>query len=205
LTNAILAASASIPSITSQPTCDSVWSGAGKVYVRRAIETVFSTSASRLLWAGTSGLGSSCVTTRLQVSSSPLDVQNFALVQGDTYYFGNPGGGSLSFTVGDANTYPPGSPFAAGGAVGRLNPVAAGSTITATTPTDSMVVRVGGGSPVPSTSEASTAVIGVTFQGATSGIVFVTVTSPSGLAQTYTVNVDARSKAAAGVIGSCNP
>lgn len=205
LTNALLAGNASIPSITSQPTCDAVWSGAGKVYVRRAIETVFSTSATRLLWANTTGLGSSCASTTLQVGSSPLSVQNFALVQGDTYYFGNAGGGSLSFIVGDANSYRPGSPFAIGGAQGRLNPVAAGSTVTATTPTDSMVVRVGGGSPVPSTSEASTAVIGVTFQGALAGIVFVTVTSPSGLATTYAINVDARTKAVAQVAGSCNP
>ncbi len=205
LTNALLAVNASIPSIASFGTCDGAWSGAGKVYVRRAIETVLSTSAARLLWANTSGLGAGCSSTRLQIGSSTAATQSFALVGNDTYYFGDPGGGSLSFIVGDANTYQPGSPFAAGGAVGRLNPMAAGTTITATTPTDSMIVRVGGGSPVPSTSEASTAVVGVTFQGATKGIVFVTATSPSGLATTYAINVEAQSKSAAGVAGSCSP
>jgi hypothetical protein len=207
LTNALLAVNASIPSITNLNTCDGVWSGAGKVYVRRGIETVLSTSASRLLWAVTGGLDATCARTTLQIGSSPTSVQNFALVQGDTYYFGDSrgsaAGGSLSFIVGDANTYRVGSPFTAGGAVGRLNPVAAGSVITASTPTDSMTVRIGGGTPVPSTSEASTAVVGVTFQGATRGIVFITVTSPSGLATTYSVNVEAAAKP--GGAGSCNP
>jgi len=129
-------------------------------------------------------------------------VQNFAPVQGDTYFFDAPGG-SLSFIVGDANTYRAGSPFAAGGASGRLNPVAAGSTITASTPTDGLNVRVGGGTPVPSTSEASTAVIGVTFQSANRGVVFVTVTAPSGLATTYAINVDSAAKNPA--LGTCSP
>jgi hypothetical protein len=185
-----------------------VWSGAGKVYVRRAIETVLSTSATRLLWAGTAGLGN-CATTTLHVGSALTAVQNFAVVQGDTYYFGSPGvtaaGGALSFVVGDANTYRAGSPFRVNGAVGRLNPVAAGSTITVSTPTEGLQVRLGGGSPVPSTSEASTALVGVTFQAATRGVVFVTVTSPSGLATTYGINVDARGKSDAGIVGTCSP
>lgn len=208
LTNALLATDASIPSLTNLATCDGVWSGAGKVYVRRAIETVLSTSATRLLWAGTAGLGG-CATTTLHVGSAPTAVKNFAMVQSDTYYFGSgsnmAAGGALSFIVGDANTYRAGSPFRVNGAVGRLNPVAAGSTITASTPTDGLQVRVGGGSPVPSTSEASTALVGVTFQAASSGVVFVTVTSPSGLATTYGINVEAQSKTAAGVVGSCSP
>ena len=45
VTDALLALDASIPSVPS--TCDSTWSGAGKVYVRRAAETVLSTSVAR--------------------------------------------------------------------------------------------------------------------------------------------------------------
>ncbi len=209
---ALLSFDVGLPSRPS--TCDATWSGPGgsgarSVYVRRSIETVLSTSAARLLWADTSGLGSaSCAPTTLQVGSSPLNVGSFAQVNsGQTFYFGRDGAarnsGSLIFTVGDANQYAVGSPLTVGGARGRLNPVAAGSIITASTPTDSVQVRVGGGSPVPSTSEASNAVIGVTFQGPTEALVFVTVTSPSGLSTTYALTVRTASKP--GGDGSCSP
>lgn len=209
---ALLSFDVGLPSRPS--TCDATWSGPGgsgarSVYVRRSIETVLSTSAARLLWADTSGLGSaSCAPTTLQVGSSPLNVGSFAQVNsGQTFYFGRDGAarnsGSLIFTVGDANQYAVGSPLTVGGARGRLNPVAAGSIITASTPTDSVQVRVGGGSPVPSTSEASNAVIGVTFQGPTEALVFVTVTSPSGLSTTYAITVRTASKP--GGDGSCSP
>jgi hypothetical protein len=201
LTSALLALNPSIPSAPAS--CDAVWSGAGKVYVRRATETVLSTSAARLLWADFNGLAS-CGRITLQTGTEPTTVLNFAPVLNDTYYF-DARSGSLAFTVADANTYRLGSPFAAGGATGRLNPMAAGTVITASTPTIGLSVRVTGGSPVPNSTEATAALIGVTFEAANEGTVFVTATSPSGLATTYAMRVDSRSKAAAGVVGVCAP
>lgn len=202
LTNALLSLDPSIPS--KPASCDSVWSGAGKVYVRRATETVLSTSAARLLWADTAGLGASCGRVTLQTGTEPTMVSNFAPVAGDTYYFGS-SSGSLSLLVADANRYRVGSPFSVGGALGRLNPMAAGTIISASTPTVGLIVRVGGGTPVPNSTEATLAVIGITFDTASFGTVFITATSPSGLATTYSVNVDSQSKAAAGVVGVCAP
>jgi hypothetical protein len=61
--------------------------------------------------------------------------------------------------------------------------------VTASTPTTGLKVTLGGGSPVPSTTEASSAVVGVSFDTVSSGVVFVTFTSPSGVASTYAINV----------------
>jgi protocatechuate 3,4-dioxygenase beta subunit len=199
LTNALLALDPSVPSAAGS--CDGEWSGAGRVYVRRAAETVLSTSAARMLWLDTSGLGASCGRITLQTGTEPTMVTNFAPVGGDTYYFGGPSG-SLSILVGDANTYRAGSPFAVAGASGRLNPMAAGTTVSATTPTTGLIVRVGGGTPVPNSSEATAAIIGVTFDTTDRGTVFITATSPSGLATTYAVNVRSEVKPA---IGVCAP
>lgn len=188
--NAILALDASIPSVPS--TCDAVWSGAGKVYVRRAIETVLSTSAARPLWLSTAGLDSSCGSVTLQNGPSPLNVVTRVPVQQDTYYFGaGATSGTLSFVIADANAYNLGSPFAVGGAVGRLNPMAFDTKVVATTPTIGLKVVVAGGSPVANSSEATAAIVGVTFESVSKGLVFLTVTSPSGLASTFAINVDA--------------
>ena len=185
-TNALLAFDASIPSVGGS-TCDAKWSGAGKVYVRRATETVLSTSAARVLWGSKSGLDANCGALTLQVGSQPAGVVSFTPVQGDTWY----GSGlsiSLPFIVADANTFPAVSDA---GAIGRLNPMAAGTAITARTPTTDVSVTVGGGTPVPSTTEATTALVGVTFgqTAPSSALVFVTFTSPSGLGTTYAVTV----------------
>jgi hypothetical protein len=42
---------------------------------------------------------------------------------------------------------------------------------------------------VPSTTEASSAAVGVSFDTVSAGVVFVTFTSPSGVASTYAINV----------------
>lgn len=185
-TNALLAFDASIPSVGGS-TCDTKWSGAGKVYVRRATETVLSTSAARVLWGSKSGLDASCGALTLQVGSQPAGVVSFTPVQGDTWY-GSGSSISLPFIVADANTFPAVSDA---GAIGRLNPLAAGTAITARTPTTDVSVTVGGGTPVPSTTEATTALVGVTFgqTAPSSALVFVTFTSPSGLGTTYAVTV----------------
>ncbi|MBK6470673.1 MAG: Ig-like domain-containing protein [Betaproteobacteria bacterium] len=190
--NSLLQMDASIPSWSAR--CDRLWSGAGQVYVRRAAETVISTSAARPLWVNTTGLSGTCQKIKLQTGPSIGNTSEFIRVAGDTYYGGL--AGSLNFIVADAN---PGrlkttvsSPFDALNDYDqfpRLNPMAAGTTITATTPTTGLTVTVNGGSPVPSTTEATFASIGYNFTdtAVTSGIVFVNFRSPSGLITTVGV------------------
>jgi len=76
------------------------------------------------------------------------------------------------------------------GLLPRLNPMAAGTVITASSPTNGVTVSVGG-SPVPSTTEASAASVAYTFGPLSppTGVVLITFTSPSGTATTYGVNI----------------
>jgi hypothetical protein len=177
----LLALDASIPMVTA--TCDGVWSGAGQVYVRRAVETVLSTSAARPLWANTSGLDAGCSKIVLQTGPLPSQTASFTLVNGDTWYGGG-ASGSMSFIVADANPI-------------RLNPVAAGTTIAASTPTSGLTVVLGGGSPVPSSGSATSAAVAYTFTDAAvgSGIIFVTIRSPGGTGVTATIPVSRASRA----------
>ena len=200
-TSALLAFDPSIPSVGSvlsgaSITCDGVWSGAGKVYVRRAAETVLSTSAARTLWTSKTGLDGTCTSLTLQTGPLPTTSAVFTPVQGSETWYGS---GSttltLPFIVADANTFPVPGP---GGTVGRLNPMAAGTVVSATA-TTGLKVLVAGAS-VPSTTEATTAGVGVTFDTASSGVVFVTFTSPSGVGTTYAINVQQTS---AGKPSSC--
>lgn len=193
----LLALDPSIPSVPG--TCDGVWSGAGQVYVRRATETVFSTSAGRPLWADVSGLNSSCRKATLQIGPEVTSLAQFTLAGGDNWYGGK--SGTLSFIVADANpgrlnqatgSFDP----AAGYPYPRLNPMAAGTTVTAITPTVGLTVLVGGGSPVVSTLEATAGAVAYNFTDdkVTSGVVFVTFRSPSGTGTTIAVNVTNGSK-----------
>ena len=194
VTNALLALDPSIPSVGGN-TCDTTWSGGGKVYVRRAVESVLSTSASRPLWFGTSGLGSSCQSVTLQTGSAATAVVQYTkVVSGDTWY--GTGGSSLflNFIVGDNHRFPAG-----GLSEGRLNPMAAGTTVTASTPTTGLKLTVSG-TPVANTTEATAASVGVGFDTVSAGVVFVTFTSPSGLGTTYAINVQQTS---VGKVGSC--
>ena len=170
--------------IPSRPgTCDGVWSGAGKVYVRRATETVLSTSAARPLWAstggssGTRGLSASCSTVALQPGSDPGVTQSYARVAGQTWYTGSNASDSIVLIVADANST-------------RLNPMAAGTTIEASTTSTGLTVTLGGGTPVPSTSDASFAGLGFSFAtGTTSGVITVKFTSPGGLVSSVAIPV----------------
>ena len=103
---------------------------------------------------------------------------------GDTWYGGV--SDTLSFIVADAN---PGS--AVLGLLPRLNPMAAGTVITANTPTAGLTVVIGGGTPVPSTTEATSAAVVYNFTdpNVKSGVVFVTFRSPSGVGTTVSVPV----------------
>jgi hypothetical protein len=191
VTSALLALDPSIPSVGAS-TCDGVWSGAGKVYVRRATETVLSTSSARALWASKSGLDSSCSSLMLQTGPllpAPLVTSTFSFtpVQGGETWYGSGGiSMTLPFIVADANTFPTPGP---NGSIGRLNPMAAGTTVSVSTPTTGLKVTLGGGTPVASTTEATSAAVGVTFDTVSAGVVYVTFTSPGGLATVYTVNV----------------
>lgn len=150
------------------PTCNGSW---GQAYVRRAIETVLSTSVARPVWATTLGGGSTDGgSVSLQTSSDPASAATFRLVSGSV--IANAGQtGALSFLVSDGNTV-------------RLNPMAAGTTITVEGSTG-LTLSVVGGSPVPSTTQASLASIRYEFDTTvTAGSVrsgTIRITSPRGL------------------------
>lgn len=192
-TSSLLGLNASIPSVSGS--CDSTW---GKAYVRRAVETVFSTSSSRLLWfrlpgGGVQSTGSgqldsagcnpfTIVTSNDGWSSSQT---TYYTVAGSSLYNLPAKGGSVAFLVADTN-------------VNRLNPMPAGTTITATA-TSGVSVTVGGGSPVANTSSATSAIIGIDFGDTTfSGTVFVTTTSPGGLGTTHAFGVNRATTAPSG-------
>lgn len=211
----ILAVGATVPSVGAS-TCDGVW---GRAYVRRAAETVLSTSGSRLLWNRNpeapgkvigipgrleDGVDSNCQNYRLFTDGHDVDYvtnasdtkvsekkeaahQDFLAGKFDadpTYLFYELGGsvvydlavqGSLSFVVADRNPI-------------RLNPMAAGTTITVSA-TTGITVSVGGGSPVPSSGSVTNGVVGYKFTDATSGTIFVTTKSPSGFGMTHAIDV----------------
>lgn len=182
---ALLGTNVSIPS---RPvTCDGAW---GKAYVRRAAETVLSTSTARPLWIGTPS-NATALPSPMVLQTGPIigvstPVGSFYQVNGTALQCTG-GGGSLSFLVADNNIYSPVPNNAS--AVGRLNPVAAGSTISLKT-TKGLSSDVLSGSPVPSTLEASGAAISYQFDDTTdSGSIFITITSPSGLGTTVSVGL----------------
>lgn len=159
---------ASIPSVGSS-TCDGIW---GPAYVRRAVETVFSTSNARPLLAVPSGLyatnGPSCPTISLTTGydAGVAQSKSFVELDGGRAVYNAAMTGSLIFTAADANA-------------GRLNPMAAGTTITATA-TTGLTVKVAG-SPVPNTLNASLASVTYTFAaGTSSGTISLLFASPSG-------------------------
>ena len=128
-TTALLALDPSIPSMGGS-TCDGTWSGGGKVYVRRATETVLSTSAARVLWAGKSGLDASCQAITLQTGPQPTTTSVFTPVLSGQVWYGAGASIALPFIVADANTFSSRGP---NGSVGRFNPMAAGTTVTVST------------------------------------------------------------------------
>ena len=188
--NPLLALDRTIPSIpTSDPSypgfvapsvatsCDGTW---GKAYVRRAIETVLSTSAAGPVWnSSPSGLYSNACPSRVltvgyNADESPITVSFVPVGGGGTTLYN--AGGAYSFLVADANGV-------------RLNPMAAGTTISVSGSTG-VTTTLLGGSPVASTTEASFATFTVAFAApTTSGTVSLTFTSPSGLSTTTTLPV----------------
>jgi hypothetical protein len=164
-------------SIPSAPTyaganrCDGVW---GQAFVRRATETVLSTSSARPLWLPNFGgsLDSGCsLVTLLGDAGSNV---SFDAVGAGTVY-GLTTNGTLGFLVSDANPV-------------RLNPMASGTTILVT-PSTNMTATLLGGSPVPNTSTATSAAVSYSFSSGTSGTLTFKFTSPSGLTTSFPVNV----------------
>ena len=192
--NQLLGFDTSIPSIPSVdpsypgflpppvPTsCDATW---GKAYVRRAIQTVLSTSEARPLWfAAPSNLhqlnsGVACSAVLLTDGGYDADQNPVArtypvFAGGDSILYNATG--TYSILVADANPV-------------RLNPMAAGTTITIAG-TTGLDVKFLGGSPVPSTTEATFATFSVGFGAASSGTVTLIFTSPRGLATSVTMPV----------------
>lgn len=205
-TNSACAASANTPIFgltgytPSVPaTCDGKWTGSGQIYVRRAVETVLSTSVARPLWPGVSSRVTLANGT-LPLQTGPLASQfsNYYLAGGDAIC--NVGAsGSFTLIAADAN---PGLLNSAGAdpslassytVLPRLNPMPAGTVITASTPTTGFAVTVGGGSPVPNTSQASLVNVSYSFDTASSGVVNLTFTSPRGTGTSYSFLVTRQS------------
>lgn len=187
---ALLGLSPAVPS-RGGSSCDGGWSGAGRVYVRRAVETVLSMSSATLLWAstgsGTIGLNAACPApvTRQSGPNSGTNA-SFVPVSGATWFGGsvdNTGAsvrvssGAMSFVVADANT-------------NRWNPMPAGTTLTASTPTEGLTVNLVG-SPVGSTTELTTAALTYGFAATSpdTGVINIEIKSPRGVITAYSIGV----------------
>jgi hypothetical protein len=74
--------------------------------------------------------------------------------------------------------------------------MAAGTTISASTPTSGLSVVVGGGSPVASTTEATAGSVAYSFTdpAVSSGVIFVNFRSPSGVTTSVSVPVTRSSR-----------
>lgn len=170
--NVLLNKGASIPS--RPDTCDALW---GKAYVRRATETVLSTSESRLLWPWVSAplsASASCRVVSLQTGPGAAQTKFYEVAGTELYQM--PVAGTMGVTVADANSV-------------RLNPMAAETTVSVTASTG-ISVQMLGGETVPSTWEASGAVFSYKFESASSGTIAIKTTSPSGLVTSSFVYVD---------------
>jgi hypothetical protein len=189
--SALLALDKTIPSIGvvgGNPKCDGTW---GRAYVRRAAETVFSRSSARPRWVAaprdSSGTASALFTTSGSACNSDTLVtgyDNVGAAQNGTFYtvggadglYNLPSSGAVSFMVSDSNLV-------------RLNPMAAGTTIGLGV-TTGITASVAGGTPVPSTNDVTFATINFGFNpGTASGVITITLTSPSGLATSVPLTV----------------
>lgn len=167
-------------------TCVAGW---GRAYVRKAIQTVFSSSSARLGWRQTPGdlrvqslnAANTCRSVTLidQIAASPYAVSDAATTT-NFYLLGDAANvrlvnvgkvGSFGFLVADDN------PVA-------LNPMAAGTTISAAA-TTGLTATVQGGT-VPSTLNPSGTAINYAFDDTTtSGTITISVRSPSGLVSVF--------------------
>ena len=155
-------------------TCDQAWSP--KTYVRKAVETVFSTSTANPLWASNKG-PAACLATNLY--PGPLTTTTakayYSLANNQSFYLGG-AAGSFAILAADANSV-------------RVNPVAAGTTVGVTSADGSVLtISVSGGSPVPSTPTATA--VSFTYKFLTSAASMgatISFTSPKGVVTTVPI------------------
>lgn len=157
-------------------TCDRKWSA--RTYVRKAAETVFSTSTANPLWNSKAGLDNTCSAgARLYVAPQTIDTTGphafYPVAANGTWYTGSSTSGGLSVIAADSNGI-------------RLNPMPAGTVFSVSANNAAQITfAVTGGSPIPNTSEAT----GVSFSyvfaaGVTSATGTLNFTSPAGLKTT---------------------
>jgi hypothetical protein len=183
-------------SIPSRPdTCSGKW---GRAYVRRAVQTILSTSGARPLWGtqrpgqavGQAGVCSAGTDLILGYVDNKAIVATFYPVAGSELYDMS-GSGFISFTAGDAN------PIA-------YNPMAAGTLVSASG-TEGLTVSVVGGSPVPNT--ASPSGVGLSYKfdllKAVEGTITISFASPSGLTTNSSIFVSTKSPS--GGLATCKP
>lgn len=202
-TVAIFGLTAYTPSVPG--TCDGKWTGSGQIYVRRAVETVLSRSTARPLWPGDDVRVvylNAQRTLPMQTGTSPTQKQDYNVAAGDTIC--NAGSsGSFDLLASDANRGLLNANFSETDyenysvvrdsnnyvVLPRLNPMPAGTVVTASTPTTGFSVTMSGGTPVPNTSQPNRVRIGYSFDTATTGVVNVTFTSPRGTGTSYLFTV----------------
>ena len=175
-----LGLNAGIPSVTANDASgakgpDGIW---GRAYVRRAVETVLSTSSARPVWAGAPAGLASAATVALATDSSGIQ-STFNVLGGSVVQVPNVQG-ALAFLISDANPV-------------RLNPMAAGTTVSATTTTVGWTISATGG-PVPSTLSAPLGIIDYKFDPAATNAsknatVQLSITSPGGLTSSLRFNI----------------
>jgi len=188
----LLATDRSIPNRTN--TCTGLW---GRSYVRRAAETIFSSSSARPVWGTSLPSGASvsaslsCPVGRSMIipnsnvlvpaydsNGTPRTALYFDIGSTSIYLGGGNRAGVLAFFAADANAV-------------AFNPLAAGTTVTASA-TTGLTATVVGGSPVPSTTAPSSVAIRYEFDTETvNGTVTLVFTSPSGLATTVSQFISA--------------
>ncbi len=187
----LLATDVSIPSRPN--TCSQAW---GQAYVRRAVQTIFSTSSPRPLW-GTSwnpnavGVNGTCANpiSLLTHYDTGNKVELSFRYFGAASLYAVPAGGTLSLIAADAN------PIA-------FNPMAAG-TVVSVAASDGLTVNVLGGSPVADSGTPTGVAISYKFDDKTSdGTIAVTFKSPSGLATAVSQFISMRTIGANVVAGS---
>ena len=186
----LLAADVSIPSRPN--TCNQSW---GRAYVRRAIQTVLSTSDARPLWGkawhpNAVGKGGECLKANELTDDYTDNVANKTLYRrfGAAPLYGISVGGVLVLIVADANSE-------------AFNPMAAGTVISAVA-TDGLTASVVAGTPVPNTAAPTSAAISYKFDDKTTeGTIFVTFRSPSGLGTTVSQFISAKTYGAT-VVGT---
>ncbi len=171
-------------------TCDGAWSG--RTYVRKATETVFSTSGAKPLWASKAGLAASCTATAsLYIAPQTIDTTGphafYPIEDNPDWYTGNlSSAGAFSILAADRNGI-------------RLNPMPAGTTVTVVANDSSAVtLSIAGGSPVANSADVTGVSISYKFStGFSSASGLLNFKSPSGLVTTVPFSLTAGTRPSA--------